>query len=60
MLDCKPMDTPISKRQTLSLVMCPKTPEELKAMARFTYSSTTGNLICTIMRTRLDIYYIVG
>ena len=59
MSDCKPMATPISKGQTLSLKMCPKTPEELKAMARVLYSSAVGTLMYVMMCTRPYIYYAV-
>ena len=54
------MDTPISKGKTLSLEMCPKTPKELKAMARVLYSSIVGSLMYVMMRTRPDICYVVG
>ena len=60
MSDCKTMDTPISKGQTLSLEMFPKTPEELKAMARVLYSSVVGSLMYVMMCTRPDICFGVG
>ena len=60
MSDCKPMDTPISKGQTLSLEMYLKTPEELKAMARVPYSSVIGSLMYAMMCTRPYICYAVG
>ena len=30
MSSCKPVDTPVSKGETLSLYMCPKSPQEQK------------------------------
>ncbi|KAI9177184.1 hypothetical protein LWI28_012036 [Acer negundo] len=56
MADCKPMDTPISKGQTLSLDMCPKTLQELDRMKNVPYSSFIGSLMYV---TRPDICYAV-
>ncbi|KAK0586217.1 hypothetical protein LWI29_002965 [Acer saccharum] len=60
MVDCKPMDTPISKGQNLSLDMCPKTPQELDNMKNVPYSSAIGSLMYAMLCTRPDICYAIG
>ncbi|KAH9686018.1 hypothetical protein KPL70_014192 [Citrus sinensis] len=59
MVDCKPMDTPITKGQSLSLDMCLKTPQEKERIARVPYANAIGNLMYAIMCTRPDISYVV-
>ena len=60
MANCKPMDTPISKGQKLSLKMCPKTPEERDKMSRVPYSNAIGSLMYAMMCTRPDICFAIG
>ncbi|KAH9678644.1 Integrase catalytic domain-containing protein [Citrus sinensis] len=60
MADCKPMDTPIAKGQSLSLDMCHNTPQEKEKMARVPYANAIGSLMCAMMCTRPDISYTVG
>lgn len=60
MADCKPMDTPISKGQTLSLDMCPKTSQERERMLKVPYANAIGSLMYAMMCTRPDICYAVG
>ena len=59
MVDCKPMDTPIVKRQSLSLDMCPKTPQEKERIFRVPYANVIGSLMYDMMCTRPDISYVV-
>ena len=64
MLECyhmqnsKQMDTLVDKSLSLSLDMCPKTPEEKKS--RVPYASAVGSLMYVMMCTRPDICYVVG
>ena len=60
MQDSKPMDTPVEKSLSLSLDMCPKTPEEKEKMSRVPYASAIGSLMYAMMCTRPDICYDVG
>lgn len=60
MQNCKPIDTPITKNDALSLDMCPKTQEEKDYMARVPYASAIGSLMYAMMCTRPDICYVVG
>ncbi|OMO52435.1 reverse transcriptase [Corchorus capsularis] len=48
MQNCKPIDTPIAKGETLSLQLTPKTSDEQKQMARVPYSSAVGSLISNL------------
>ena len=57
MTDCKSKDTQIAKRQSHSLDMCPKTPQEKERMAKVTYANTIGSLMYAMIFTRLDISY---
>ena len=60
MHDYKPMDTPIEKNLSLSLDMCPKTPNEKEQMSKVPYTSVVGSLMYAMMCTRPDICYAVG
>ena len=60
MHDCKPMDTPVERNLSLSLDMCPKTPEEKGQMSKLPYSSAVGSIMYAMMCKRLDICYAVG
>ena len=60
MVDCKPMDTPIAKGETLSLKMCPKTREEQKDMERVPYASAVCSLMYAMLCTRPDICFAIG
>ena len=59
MHDCKPMDTPIEINLSLSLDICPKSPEEKEQMSKVPYTSAIGSLMYEMMCTRLDICYAV-
>ena len=59
MHDCKPMDTHVEKNLSLSLDMCPKTPNEKEKMSKVPYSSIVGSFMYAMMCTRPDMYYIV-
>ena len=59
MHDCKPMDTPIERNLSLSLDMCPKSPEEKEQMSKVPYSNAIGSLMYVIMCTRPYICYVV-
>ena len=58
MHDCKPMDTPIERNLSLSLDMCPKSPEEKEQMFKVPYSSAIASLMYTMMCTRPNICYV--
>ncbi|XP_070008382.1 secreted RxLR effector protein 161-like [Nicotiana tabacum] len=60
MNNCKSMDTPIARGETLSLEMCSKTENEKEDMSRVPYSSVVGSLMYAMMCTRPDICYDVG
>ncbi|KAH9685886.1 hypothetical protein KPL70_014146 [Citrus sinensis] len=60
MVVCKPMDTPIAKGQSLSLDMCPKTPQEKERISRVPYANAIGSLMYAMMCTRPDISYVGG
>ena len=60
MHDCKPMDTPIENNLSLSLDMCPKTPNEKEQMSKVPYTSTVGSLMYSMICTRPDICYAIG
>ena len=59
MVDCKSMETPTVKGQSLSLVMYPKTPQEKERMTRIPYTNAIGNLMYAMMSTMPDISYVV-
>ncbi|KAL2462342.1 Zf-CCHC domain-containing protein [Abeliophyllum distichum] len=50
----------MSKDETLSLCMCPKTPKEKEEMSNVPYSSAVGSLMYAMMCARPDICYVVG
>ena len=56
----KPVDTPVSKGEALSLDMCPKNPQEHEEMSRVPYASAVGSLMYAMMCTRPDICFVVG
>ena len=60
MSSCKPVDTPVSKGEALSLNMCPKNPQEREEMSRVPYASVVGSLMYVMMCTRPDICFVVG
>ncbi|KAL2527356.1 DNA primase [Abeliophyllum distichum] len=55
-----PIDTHISKGETLSLRMYPKTLEEKEEMSKVPFFSAVGSLMYVMMCTRSDICYAVG
>ena len=59
MHNCKPIDTPVAKNESLSLDMCPKTQDEKEKMAHVPYANTVGSLMYAIMCTQPDICYVV-
>ena len=60
MHNCKLIDTPVAKNESLSLDMCPKTTDEKEKMARVPYANAVGSLMYAMMCTRPDICYAVG
>ena len=60
MSSCKPVDTPVSKGEALSLNMCPKNPQEREEMSRVPYASVVGILMYAMMCTLPDICFVVG
>ena len=60
MQDCKPIDTPMKKGETLSCRLCLKTLEEKEQMSKVPYISTVGSLMYAMMCTVHDICHVVG
>jgi hypothetical protein len=60
MQDCKPIDTPVGKSDSLSSEMCPKTQAEIESMARVPYANAIGSLMYAMLCTRPDICFAVG
>lgn len=60
MHNCKPIDTPIAKNESLSLDMCPKTQDEKEKMPHVPYANAVGSLMYAMMCTRPAIGYAVG
>ena len=59
-LDCKSIDTPISKSDELCLEMCPKSQKKKEVMGKVSYSSTVGSLMYAMMCMRPDICFAIG
>jgi hypothetical protein len=59
MQDCKRIDTPVRKGNSLSSEMCPKTQVEIKSMTQVPYANVIGNLIYAMLCTRPDICFAV-
>ena len=57
---CKPINTLMEKRETLSRRLCPKTLEEKKQMSNVPYLSAIGSLTYAMLCTRPDICHAVG
>ena len=51
MQSCKHIDTPITKGESLSLDICPKTPEDIEKIAHVPYSNAVGSLMYAMMCT---------
>ena len=60
MHDCKPMGTPVERNLSLSLNMCPKSPEEKGQMPKIPYSSAVKSVMYAMVCTCPDICYAVG
>ena len=60
MHDYKSTDIHVEKKLSLSLDMCPKTPNEKEQMSKVPYSSFISNLMYAMMCTRPDICHVVG
>uniref|UniRef100_A0A2N9GDW0 Reverse transcriptase Ty1/copia-type domain-containing protein n=1 Tax=Fagus sylvatica TaxID=28930 RepID=A0A2N9GDW0_FAGSY len=60
MQDCKPIDTPVGKGDSLSNEMCPKTQAEIESMARVPYANAIGSLMYVMLCTRSDICFAIG
>ena len=60
MHDFKPMDTLFEKNLSLSLDVCPETPNEKEKMSKVPYSSIVNSLMYAMMCTHPDICYVVG
>uniref|UniRef100_A0A2N9FKV1 Integrase catalytic domain-containing protein n=1 Tax=Fagus sylvatica TaxID=28930 RepID=A0A2N9FKV1_FAGSY len=59
MQDCKPIDTPVGKGDSLSNEMCPKTQAEIESIARVPYANAIGNLMYAMLCTRPVIFFAV-
>ena len=60
MHNCKPIDTPIAKNESLSLDMCPNTKDEKEKMAHVPYANAVGSLMYAMVCTRPNICYAIG
>jgi hypothetical protein len=60
MQDCKPIDTPIGKGDSLSSEMCSKTQAEIESMARVPYANAISSLMYAMLYTHPDICFAVG
>ena len=60
MQDCKQLDTPIAKRDKLSLNQCTKNTLEIQEMQKFPYAQVVRSLMYDQLCSRLDIAYMVG
>uniref|UniRef100_A0A2N9IEQ3 Reverse transcriptase Ty1/copia-type domain-containing protein n=1 Tax=Fagus sylvatica TaxID=28930 RepID=A0A2N9IEQ3_FAGSY len=60
MQDCKPIDTPVGKGDSLSSVMCSKTQAEIKSMAQTPYTNAISSLMYAMLCTYPDICFVVG
>ena len=60
MHNCKSIDTPVAKNESLSLDMCPKTQDEKEKMAHVPYANAVRSLMYAMMCTWPDICYVVG
>ena len=60
MQDCKPIDTPMAKSETLSRRLCPKTSKEKEQMSKVLYLSAVGSLMYAMMCIRSDICHSIG
>ena len=60
MSSSKPVDTPVSKGEALSLNMCPKNPQECEKMSRVPYANAVRSLMYAMLCTRPDICFVVG
>src|SRR5438046_3156709 len=56
----KPIDTPITKNQDLSLKDCPKTLSDKTKMATMSYASAIGSLMYPMVCTQPDLAYVMG
>ena len=59
MQDCKSIDTPVRKSDSLSSEMCPKTQAEIESMARVPYANAICSLMYAMLCTRSDICFVV-
>ena len=59
MQDCKPIDNPVGKGDSLSNEICPKTQAEIESIARVPYANAIGNLMYALLCTRPVIFFIV-
>ena len=59
MQDCKPIDTPVGKGNSLNSEMCPKTQAEIESMARVPYANAICSLMYAMLCTRSDICFVV-
>ena len=60
MHDCKPMDTHVENNLSLSLDLCPKTPNEKEQMSKVPSSRAFDSLMYSMMCMRPNICYVVG
>ena len=59
MKNCSPGDTPVTRRDKLSLLQCPKNDLKKEQMKDIPYASTVGTLMYAQVCTRPDITYTV-
>jgi hypothetical protein len=59
MQDCKPIDTPVGKGNSLSSEMCPKTQAEIESMARVSNANAISSLMYAMLCMCLNICFVV-
>ena len=60
MQDCKPLDTPIAKRDKLGLDQCPKNTLEIQEMKKVSFAQVVRSLMYAQVCSRPDFSHIVG
>ena len=60
MTETKVVSTPFAKHFNLSTTQSPSTNEEKNQMSSISYYSAVGNLMYSMICTRLDIAHVVG
>ena len=60
MKNCSPGDIPVTRRDMLSLLQCPKNDLSKEQMKEISYASIVENLMYAQVCTHLDVAYVIG